>query len=142
MKKSEFDLSSSGGRVKYVRLTAKKQPLSQGAFADSLYVSQSLLSKIESNETEVTDQTLALIEFIYFYSKLWVSKGLGPEKIDPKKELLIAKRKLDEIEDRDLKIEKLPNAKETIDLYLGLPKKQRGFIDNFVLRIYKKWANK
>ncbi|XDD50932.1 helix-turn-helix domain-containing protein [Leptospira sp. WS92.C1] len=139
MKKIEFDLDTPGGRLRFVRFKAnEKKILSQEEFGDSIYLSQSALSKMENNESDIMDQTLTLIEFIYGFRKEWIASKIGPEKIDARKELELAKLKLEGIDERNKRIEKLQGSSKTIDIYLNLPKRERTFIDNYVLRILKK----
>ena len=61
-------------RIKTLRKTLK---LSQEEFGRRIYVSQSLLTEIESGNRKVTDRTIQLIVSEYKINKTWILTGNG-----------------------------------------------------------------
>ena len=61
-------------RVKYLRKTLK---LSQLEFGKKIYVSQSLLTEIESGNRKTNDRTIQLIVSKYNVNKNWLLTGKG-----------------------------------------------------------------
>jgi transcriptional regulator with XRE-family HTH domain len=64
-----------GSRIKYLRSNILKK--NQKDFAESIFISQSYLSKIENGNPEINDSTIFLITILYNVNDLWLRFGTG-----------------------------------------------------------------
>lgn len=72
-------MSTIGERIKIIRT---KNDLKQEEFAESLSVSRSFISRIESNKEKASDTLLKLISLQYNVSYRWIQCGEGSYNID------------------------------------------------------------
>ncbi|ULH30826.1 MULTISPECIES: helix-turn-helix domain-containing protein [Leptospira] len=118
-----------GQRIKFIRTEGLGRKLNQEEFATSIFLSQSQLSKLENDETEVSEQTAFVIEVVHGYKMDWTLKGKGPKHPleDEMKEDLVNKF---EVLDRFFrKMEYYPKSKKSFDSYFKLSDKNREAVD-------------
>ncbi|WP_061235407.1 helix-turn-helix domain-containing protein [Leptospira weilii] len=118
-----------GQRIKYIRTEGLGWKMNQEEFATSIFLSQSQLSKLENEETDVTDQTAFVIEAIHRYKMDWVLKGKGPKnRLEEEiKEDLV--KKFEALDRLFRKMEHYPKSKKSFDSYFILSEKKREVVD-------------
>nr|WP_036042223.1 helix-turn-helix transcriptional regulator [Leptospira alstonii] len=112
--------------------------MTQNQFASEIFISQALLSRIETDDIEVTEQTAFIIEVVYNYKKDWVLKGIGPKMTNVIKFREGLSTKIEEWNRLIRRVEKIPNAKSMIEKYINLTEKDRAPIDLIVTRLSEK----
>lgn len=132
-----MELNSPGKRIKFIRIEGLGEKFSQVEFADSLFITQGMLSRIESDESEPTEQTAFIIQAKYDYNMLWVLKGTGPLKIDSNSSFTTK-----EIETYDKiirSISKHPESKKWVEQYLKLNEGDRVAINLITKQLLEKY---
>ncbi|EQA80382.1 DNA-binding helix-turn-helix protein [Leptospira alstonii serovar Pingchang str. 80-412] len=133
-----MELKTPGQRVKFIRTEGTGEKITQNQFASEIFISQALLSRIETDDIEVTEQTAFIIEVVYNYKKDWVLKGIGPKMTNVIKFREGLSTKIEEWNRLIRRVEKIPNAKSMIEKYINLTEKDRAPIDLIVTRLSEK----
>ncbi|AJR16623.1 transcriptional regulator [Leptospira interrogans] len=129
-----MELKTPGQRVKYIRTEGLGEKLTQAQFGSAIFISQAHLSRIESDELEVTEQAAFVIEVVFNYKKDWVLNGIEPKMISAVKFRENLSSKIEEWNHLVRRIEKTPNAKSIIEKYIKLTDKDRVIIDQIISR--------
>ncbi|EMO63257.1 DNA-binding helix-turn-helix protein [Leptospira borgpetersenii serovar Pomona str. 200901868] len=112
--------------------------ITQNQFASAIFISQALLSRIESDDIEVTEQTAFIIEVVFNYKKDWVLNGAGPKVTNVAKFREDLAVKIEEWSRLIRRAEKIPNAKSMIEKYINLIEKDRDTVNLIVTRLSEK----
>lgn len=129
-----MELKTPGQRVKYIRTEGLGEKLTRAQFGSAIFISQAHLSRIESDELEVTEQAAFVIEVVFNYKKDWVLNGIEPKMISAVKFRENLSSKIEEWNHLVRRIEKTPNAKSIIEKYIKLTDKDRVIIDQIISR--------
>lgn len=130
-----MELKTPGQRVKFIRTEGTGEKITQNQFASAIFISQALLSRIESDDIEVTEQTAFIIEVVFNYKKDWVLNGIEPKMVSAIKFRESFSSKIEEWNHLVRRIEKIPNAKSIIEKYIKLTDKDRVTIDQIISRL-------
>lgn len=133
-----MELKTPGQRVKFIRAEGTGEKITQNQFASAIFISQALLSRIESDDIEVTEQTAFIIEVVFNYKKDWVLNGAGPKVTNVAKFREDLAVKIEEWSRLIRRAEKIPNAKSMIEKYINLIEKDRDTVNLIVTRLSEK----
>ncbi|WP_061221098.1 helix-turn-helix domain-containing protein [Leptospira borgpetersenii] len=133
-----MELKTPGQRVKFIRTEGTGEKITQNQFASAIFISQALLSRIESDDIEVTEQTAFIIEVVFNYKKDWVLNGAGPKVTNVAKFREDLAVKIEEWSRLIHRVEKIPNAKSMIEKYINLIEKDRDTVNLIVTRLSEK----
>ncbi|EKQ90598.1 DNA-binding helix-turn-helix protein [Leptospira borgpetersenii serovar Javanica str. UI 09931] len=109
--------------------------MTQAQFGAAIFISQAHLSRIESDELEITEQAAFVIEVVFNYKKDWVLNGIEPKMVSAIKFRESFSSKIEEWNHLVRRIEKIPNAKSIIEKYIKLTDKDRVTIDQIISRL-------